>query len=143
MRILLSVLATLFFLPVAHAQSTTTSEYRVLALINIEREERGLSRLTMDGKLTDAALEHANDMSQHGYLAHTSPNGSTMVSRLKENGVSYSAAGENIARGYTTALAVVQGWMNSPGHRANILSPKYHKVGISRVNNYWVQDFSN
>lgn len=141
MRILFFLVALLVYVPVAFA--TTTSEYRVLTLINIEREERGLERLTMDEKLSAAAYEHASDMSDHNYLAHTSPNGSTMGSRLRDAGARFTTAGENIARGYKTALSVVSGWMNSRGHRANILNRRYRKVGIARVNNYWVQDFSN
>lgn len=141
MRILSFLLALLLFMPSAFA--TTTSAYRVLALINIEREERGLARLIMDEKLSRAAHAHAVDMSHRGYFSHTSPNGLGMTSRLRKAGASYSSAGENIARGHDSAVSVVDGWMNSRGHRRNILQRAFRKVGIARFNNYWVQNFSN
>ena len=141
LRIFAFVFSLLLFIPSAHA--ITTSAYRVLALINIEREERGLPRLIMDEKLAQAARAHAVDMSRRGYFAHTSPNGIGMSSRLRRAGASYTTAGENIARGQDSASSVVHAWMNSQGHRRNILHSRYRKVGIARFNDYWVQDFSN
>ncbi len=141
MRIVSFLLALLLFIP--QASAITTSAYRVLALINIEREERNLPRLKMDEKLAQAARSHAVDMSRRGYFSHTSPDGVKMSGRLRQAGATYTAAGENIARGQTSASSVVDSWMNSPGHRRNILNPKYIKVGIARFNNYWVQNFSN
>jgi uncharacterized protein YkwD len=141
LRIFSFLFSLMLFIPSAHA--ITTSAYRVLALINIEREERGLPRLIMDEKLAAAARSHAADMSRRKYFSHTSPNGVGMGSRLRKAGATYTAAGENIAHGQTSAPAVVDAWMNSPGHRRNILHTKYRKVGIARFNDYWVQDFSN
>ncbi len=123
--------------------AATTSATEVLALINIERAERKLPRLTMDNKLTAAARSHAVDMSRRGYFSHTSLDGEGMSGRLRRAGASYTTAGENIAHGQTSAASVVKSWMNSPGHRRNILNPKYSKVGNARFDNYWVQDFSN
>ena len=150
-RIISFLSVLLLFIPSANANpatSTTTttitaSVSRVLELINIERGKRGLIRLIMDEKLSQAAHAHAVDMSHRKYFSHTSPNGIGMSGRLRRAGASYTAAGENIARGHESAASVVSGWMHSPGHRRNILRRNYRKVGIARFNNYWVQDFSN
>lgn len=140
-RLATLILSFLLFVP--QAKAISTSAYRVLTLINIEREERRLPRLSMDAKLAKAAYAHAVDMSRRGYFSHTSPDGVGMTTRLRRAGATYTAAAENIARGHTSAVSVVSGWMNSSGHRKNILSRKYRKIGIARYNNYWVQNFSN
>lgn len=155
MRIISFLLALLLFIPSAFANTTsstatattiapiTSSSHIVLQLINVERAKRGLTKLIMDNKLFNAAHAHAVDMSRRKYFSHTSPNGVGMTSRLRKAGVTYTTAGENIARGHDSAKSVVSGWMNSPGHRRNILRKTYRKVGIARFNNYWVQNFSN
>ena len=83
-------------------------------------------------------------MYDRGYFAHESPTYGTPFEMMKSFGITYRAAGENIARGYRTPEAVVEAWMNSEGHRANILSAKYTKIGIGYVadGNYWTQMFT-
>lgn len=141
MRIISILFSLLIFLP--QAKAATISADKVLVIINIERAQRKLPRLTMDTKLTAAARSHAVDMSRRGYFSHTSLDGVGMSTRLRRAGATYTTAGENIARGQTSPESVMKSWMNSPGHRRNILNSKYTKVGIARFNNYWVQNFSN
>jgi uncharacterized protein YkwD len=81
-------------------------------------------------------------MRDKGYFSHTSPTYGSPFNMLKSFGISYKSAGENIARGYTTPKAVVDGWMNSPGHRANILNSSFTEIGVGYASgNYWTQMF--
>jgi uncharacterized protein YkwD len=82
-------------------------------------------------------------MHDNNYFSHTSPTFGSTFSLLKTHGISYRAAGENIAMGYTTPEAVMNGWMNSSGHRANILSANFTLIGVGYVasGNYWTQVF--
>ena len=97
----------------------------------------------MDESLRNVARIKSSDMSSNKYFNHTSPTYGTPFNMLKSFGISYKAAAENIAQGYTTAEAVVNGWMNSSGHRANILNASYTKIGIGYEanGNYWTQLF--
>lgn len=124
------------------------SEYvaEVLRLINIERQKEGLSALTTSSSLTDAANKRAIEIKE--LFSHTRPDGSSCFSVLDEFNVNYRSAGENIAYGQKTPKAVVEAWMNSSGHRANIMSSKFGKVGIgcyvgSNGTLYWTQLFTN
>lgn len=133
---------------IATDPNTALFRQEVLRLVNVERAKRGLSLLTMDNsKLTNAALLRTKEITQ--VYSHTRPNGKVCFTALDEYGVDHGFAGENIAAGQKTPEAVVNGWMNSPGHRANILNPNYKKIGIGymRTNSgykyYWVQMFTD
>jgi uncharacterized protein YkwD len=114
--------------------------------VNKERAKEGLSALTTNNTITAAGNVRAKEIVQS--FSHTRPNGSSPFTALKEAGISYQAAGENIAYGQKTPQEVVTGWMNSPGHRANIMNPNFGKVGIGvyKASNgtiYWTQLFTN
>lgn len=112
----------------------------VLELVNEARAAQGADALTLDPELCEAAAIRAEELGT--YFSHDRPDGTSCFTVLEEVGIkSYHAAGENIAMGYTDANAVMEGWMNSPGHRANILSPDYSRIGIARSGSAWVQLF--
>ena len=127
--------------------STVNSmEKQVASLTNSERKAKGLSALTLDNQLSKLARLKAEDMAKKGYFSHTSPTYGSAFDMMNKYGVSYRTAGENIAKGQKTAESVMNGWMNSSGHRANILSSAYTNIGVgyakdSRGNTYWVQIF--
>ncbi|MGN1333590.1 MAG: CAP domain-containing protein [Anaerovoracaceae bacterium] len=127
--------------------STANSmEKQVAFLTNSERKAKGLSALTLDSQLSKLARLKAEDMAKKGYFSHTSPTYGSAFDMMNKYGVSYRTAGENIAKGQKTAESVMNGWMNSSGHRANILSSAYTHIGVgyakdSRGNTYWVQIF--
>lgn len=127
--------------------STVNSmEKQVASLTNSERKAKGLSALTLDSQLSKLARIKAEDMAKKGYFSHTSPTYGSAFDMMNKYGVSYRTAGENIAKGQKTAESVMNGWMNSSGHRANILSSAYTNIGVgyakdSRGNTYWVQIF--
>jgi len=115
---------------------------RVLALVNDERATAGCDPLAPDDRLTAAAQAHAADMSANDYFSHVSQDGRSFVDRSKAAGYPDPAA-ENIAKGQRTAEDVMRAWMDSPGHRANILDCdlKTLGVGFTAKGHYWVQDF--
>ena len=119
----------------------------ILRLVNEEREKAGLVPLIFNPLLNQAAQDHTNDMISKGYFSHTSPSGRTMVMRVNATGYKYSTIGENIAAGSSTAAATMTQWMNSPGHRANILNPKFKELGVGygpsndQYRYYWTQVF--
>ncbi len=118
---------------------------QVLQLVNKERAKAGLSALTTNTTLTNAANKRAKETVQS--FSHTRPDGTNFNTVLKEFNISYRTAGENIAYGQKTPQEVVTGWMNSPGHRANILNANYGKIGIGVYKSngviYWSQLFTN
>jgi hypothetical protein len=125
---------------------------QVLELTNIERAKAGLKPLKLNSQLLNAAQDHSKDMAQDDFFSHTGVDGSSVSDRVQDNGYQYSTVGENIAAGQRTAAEVVEGWMNSPGHRANILNANYTEIGIGYVylendtgsvnyNHYWTQVF--
>ena len=118
-------------------------ERRVWELVNAERAKAGLPALTYSTTLANGARAKSEDMRQNNYFAHESPTYGSPFDMMRSFGISYRAAGENIAMGYRTPEAVVNGWMDSPGHRANILSEKYSELGVGYVEegNYWTQWF--
>lgn len=117
---------------------------QVVALVNAERAKQGLSALTIDTKVQHAALVRAKESAQS--FSHTRPNGSSFSTALTEAGVSYRTAGENIAYGQSTPQQVMNAWMNSSGHRANILNANYTTIGVGYtvINGtaYWAQLFT-
>ncbi|HIS65452.1 MAG TPA: hypothetical protein IAA83_08805 [Candidatus Avoscillospira avistercoris] len=123
--------------------SVSSLERQVVALVNQERAAYGLSPLTLSADLSDGARLKSQDMRDSRYFDHNSPTYGTPFEMMRSLGITYRAAAENIAMGYRTAEAVVNGWMNSPGHRANILSDKYTEIGVGHVDGYWTQWFVN
>ncbi len=129
-------------------ESAPQSTYgaQVVSLVNAERASQGLSSLATDAQLTKLAQLKAEDMAENEYFSHTSPTYGTAFDMMKTYGVSYAAAGENIAMGQKTAEAVMEDWMNSAGHRANILNSAYTSIGVGYAKSsegvtYWVQIF--
>ncbi|MDD9271214.1 CAP domain-containing protein [Paenibacillus sp. GCM10023248] len=123
----------------APAQSAFASQ--VVTLVNKERAKAGLGALTSDTALTGMALDKAKDMYNNGYFDHTSPTYGSPFDMMSSYGIRYSYAGENIAKGQQTPEAVMTAWMNSTGHRQNILSPNFNKIGVAYYNGVWVQEF--
>ena len=117
----------------------------VLALVNQERTARQLAPLVWDDACADAAYAHAVDMDVRGFFDHSSPDGKDPGDRLRAAGVSTSGWGENIARGQGSPQAVMDAWMSSDGHRANILNGAWRRLGVGvhlGVDGpWWVQDF--
>ncbi len=113
----------------------------VAALVNQERAKAGLKPLRFDANLSKMALDKAKDMDNLNYFDHTSPTYGSPFDMMKSYGISYSYAGENIAMGQRTPQEVMNGWMNSQGHRANILNPNFDTIGVAYHNGYWVQEF--
>ena len=105
--------------------SVRACEQEVVRLVNAERAKHGLAALTEDWELSRVARYKSQDMHDNRYFAHNSPTYGTPFRMLRAFGLSYRTAGENIAMGYAAPAAVVAGWMNSEGHRANILSSAY------------------
>lgn len=124
--------------------AVTEYEREVIRLVNERRAENGLPPLTYDWQLSRVARYKSQDMKDNGYFSHTSPVYGSPFQMIKSFGISYRTAGENIAKGYRTPKAVVDGWMNSPGHRANILNKSFTKIGVGYVaaGHYWTQMFT-
>ena len=118
-------------------------ENEVIRLVNEIRAENGLKPLTANWELSRVARYKSEDMSNNRYFSHTSPTYGSPFQMIKAFGLSYRTAGENIAYGYRTPAAVVDGWMNSSGHRANILNASYTQIGVDYCanGNYWTQMF--
>ncbi len=118
-------------------------EQEVIRLVNEIRVENGLKALTYDWELGRVARYKSQDMKDNKYFSHTSPVYGSPFQMIKNFGISYRTAGENIAKGYSTPKAVVNGWMNSSGHRANILNASFTHIGVGYVaeGNYWTQMF--
>jgi uncharacterized protein YkwD len=121
-----------------------SAEQTAVVLTNAQRERHGCAPLRTDSRLRTAARDHSADMRDRGYFDHDTPNGTSPWDRIKAQGYADPGA-ENIARGYGTAAAVVAGWMDSPGHRANILNCDLKAVGIGVAYGpsgpWWTQDF--
>ncbi|MEH7373969.1 CAP domain-containing protein [Neobacillus drentensis] len=123
--------------------SLSAYEQKVVDLTNQERAKNGLPALKVDVTLSKMAHEKSRDMSANGYFSHTSPTYGSPFDMMKKYGITYRYAGENIAMGQRTPEEVVKAWMNSEGHRKNILSPNYNYIGVGYVSqgNYWTQEF--
>jgi uncharacterized protein YkwD len=127
----------------------------VLSIVNAERAQANCGPLTINNQLTAAAQGHSEDMATQNYFSHTSLDGSSAADRVTRAGYDWSMVAENIAAGQTTAAQVMTSWMNSPGHRANILNCSYTEIGIGHVyesgdtfpgpygyDHYWTQNFA-
>ncbi len=129
--------------PANTGTSASAYEKQVVTLVNQERAKNGLSALTLNDKLGKMARAKSQDMHDNNYFSHTSPTYGSPFDMMKTFGISYRTAGENIAMGYATPESVVTGWMNSPGHRANILNKNFTQIGVGYVKDghYWTQEF--
>ncbi|PYZ93983.1 SCP-like extracellular protein [Salipaludibacillus keqinensis] len=118
-------------------------EQRVIELTNNHRRQAGLSDLQADAELSGVARKKSTDMQQNNYFSHTSPTYGSPFDMIRDHGISYNAAGENIAQGQTTPEQVVQAWMDSPGHRENILNGNFTHIGVGYDPNghHWTQMF--
>lgn len=132
----------------ASSSSSNSSSFisEVVRLVNIERAKENLSALSESSELDGAANIRANEIITK--FAHQRPDGREWHTVLAESGISYNASGENIAAGQRTPAEVVEGWMNSPGHRANIMNSSFNKIGVGYVTggsygHNWVQLFTN
>jgi uncharacterized protein YkwD len=138
----------------AAAASWSASEARdeaeVLRLANLRRQSGATCgsityppapALTMTPALRCAARLHSSDMSARGYFSHTTPEGIGFSARIDQAGYVWETIGENIASGYLTPEAVVDGWMRSPGHCQNIMNPRFTELGVGRFGDLWTQDF--
>lgn len=125
---------------------TSTEAEAVLKLVNEERSKQGLKSLKLSSKLNEVAYEKSRDMAVNRYFSHNSPTYGTPFQMLKQYNVTYRTAGENIAAGQRTPKDVMQAWMNSSGHRANILNANYTELGVGyykggSYGTYWTQTF--
>lgn len=130
----------------ADSDSTRSYAEQVVDLVNRERAKEGLAPLTIDTGLEQAALVRSREIQTN--FSHTRPNGSSFATAVAEAGVTYRRTGENIAWGQKTPEAVVNAWMNSAGHRANIMNVNFSRIGVGYLTNasgtpYWTQLFAN
>lgn len=130
--------------PTATPTNTSSAyEQQVIDLINEIRTQNGLSPLTENAALSRCARAKSQDMHDKGYFSHQSPTYGSPFDMMKQFGITYRTAGENIAMGQSTPQAVVNAWMNSEGHRANILNASFTQIGMGYVadGHYWTQQF--
>lgn len=126
--------------------TTTAQEDEVIRLVNVERSKAGLQLLKTNWQLCRVARYKSADMAQKGYFDHNSPTYGSPFKMMESFGLKFSSAGENIAYGQRTPAEVMNGWMNSPGHRNNIMSRTYTDIGVGLAKNssgvcYWTQQF--
>ena len=141
------------YLPVAINQSLPQEVQAVLDLVNAERAQAGCSPLRAQNQLLQAAQGHSQDMALRDFFSHTSWDGRSPWDRIQATGYTYTRAGENIAAGYRTPETAVAAWMNSSGHRANILNCSFTETGVGyyylqndtgnvNYHHYWTQVFA-
>jgi len=118
-------------------------EQQVVELTNVERTKQGLAPLEIDKELSVVAKDKSKDMLNQQYFSHDSPTYGSPFDMMQAYGITYRTAGENIAKGQRSAEEVVNAWMNSPGHRENILNGNFTHIGVGYVEqgNYWTQQF--
>jgi uncharacterized YkwD family protein/spore coat assembly protein SafA len=131
---------------IPNIDATKNIETQVLTLVNQERAKAGLKALTMNWELQRVARLKSQDMDAKGYFSHQSPTYGSPFDMIKRFGISYSSAGENIAAGQRSASEVMNAWMNSSGHRANIMNSSYTQLGVGyhlggNGKCFWVQLF--
>ncbi len=119
---------------------------QVISLVNAARADAGCGPVSANGALTSAAQAHSADMAANDYFSHTSQDGRSFADRIRAAGYSGGAMAENIAAGQSSASSVMAGWMDSAGHRANILNCTYRHIGVGvaqggSYGTYWTQDF--
>ncbi|WP_095889646.1 CAP domain-containing protein [Clostridioides difficile] len=128
------------------SESFSAYQKEVVDLVNIERAKAGLNPLTLDSSISNVATKKSQDMIDNNYFSHNSPTYGSPFDMLKKFGLSYKTAGENIAMGQKTPKEVVNAWMNSEGHRKNIMNPNFSKIGVGVAQKsggsiYWTQIF--
>lgn len=127
------ILVPFFGLSQIHAQSATISTSKLVDLLNYTRTSSGLNGLSVDERLTNAAVAKANDMFSKQYWSHYGPTSESPWQFIKGSGYNYVYAGENLAKGFKDAQSTHDAWLNSPTHRANLLKKEYTNVGIAAV----------
>ncbi|RXT06605.1 hypothetical protein EIZ39_14965 [Ammoniphilus sp. CFH 90114] len=132
--------------PTSTNQTVISEAQQVVNLVNAERAKVGLAPLKLNTSLASVAKVKAEDMRDQNYFSHTSPKYGSPFDMMKSFGIKYSYAGENIAAGQKTPEEVMKSWMNSPGHKANILSSNFTEIGVGfakggSYGTYWVQQF--
>jgi uncharacterized protein YkwD len=132
--------------PTGQATTAKSATAQIVLLVNQERAASGCDPLSVDPRLTTAAQSHSQDMAKHGYFAHDTPDGKNPGQRITASGYRWRTFGENIAIGYVDPSSVMNGWMNSPDHRKNILNCAFHDIGVGLAYgdhhaSYWTQDF--
>ena len=132
------------------AVALSATEQAIVNLVNQVRQQNGIGALTVNAKLVQAAKIHANDMATLNIMAHDLPGAAlpSLIDRARYVGYQYSSMGENIAYNFPDATSVMNAWMNSPGHRANILDPSYTEIGVgialdSQGSPYYCQVFGS
>lgn len=133
-------------LKIPNLDSVKSLENEVIRLVNVERAKAGLQQLTQNWELSRVARYKSQDMIDKGYFAHNSPTYGSPFKMMESFGIRFSAAGENIAMGQQSPAQVMNAWMNSPGHRNNILSPSFTQIGVGLAKDkkgrmYWTQMF--
>ena len=125
------------------SQAVRAYEQEVVRLVNAQRAQNGLKPLAENWELSRVARYKSADMASRRYFSHESPTYGSPYQMMRSFGISFRSAGENIAYGQRTPAAVVNAWMNSSGHRANILSSSYTQIGVGyhEAGNYWTQMF--
>lgn len=127
--------------------SISSVEREVARLVNLERQKAGLAPLTLSEELSKVARIKSQDMAYKNYFSHTSPTYGDPFQMMRSFGIKFGYAGENIAKGYRGPESVMNGWMNSSGHRANILNANFKKIGVgyveARGTTYWTQLFTD
>lgn len=129
------------------SSSVSSIELEVVRLVNIERQKAGLAPLQHSNELSRVARAKSQDMANKNYFSHNSPTYGDPFAMMRSFGIQYKLAGENIAKGHLSAASVMNGWMNSTGHRDNILNPSFGTIGVGYVNingiTYWTQMFTD
>jgi len=127
--------------PAATTGSVNEFEKKVFELVNQERAKAGLKALQLDTELSEVARAKSADMKNKGYFSHQSPTYGSPFDMMKQFGITYKTAGENIAKGQKTPEEVMKAWMNSDGHRKNIMSANFTHIGVGYVDGHWTQMF--
>jgi uncharacterized protein YkwD len=132
--------------PTTPPSGNAAAEAEVVRLVNVERAKVGCAAVRSDDRLQAAARGHSADMAARGYFSHTTPEGVEFATRITDAGYVWRGAGENIAKGYRTPADVMTGWMNSAGHKANILNCGFQDLGVGVAADgtgtlLWTQDF--
>lgn len=115
--------------------------WQILDITNVIRKRHNLEMLEWDDDTSVVALGHSEDMKINDYFSHTSPTAGELKDRLKKQGILFQLAGENIAAKYVDAIAVVEGWLNSEGHRVNLLHEDFTHLGVGVYERYYTQNF--
>lgn len=142
----LFITITVIFSLVPNLYSAENYQNKILKYVNQERKVKKLAPLVMNKKLNKIAVKKAADMAKEEKLSHDSKNFGLTFNLIKNENIKYKSAGENIARWHDTPEFVMERWMQSKGHRDNILNKNYNEIGIGKAmdkngKNYWVQIF--